>query len=130
MTKKDIVLTVVRSVLALGLFLISRANSFGYLALAGVLGAGQGTGMTAIQTSCVRMLPDEQRGVASGTYYVFSDVFQGLGPMFGGRFAELTSHGSAITYVPLYTLGSGILIFGLVIYLFYAGIKRRQGEPL
>ena len=117
-------------VCALGLFLISRANSFGYLALAGVLGAGQGTGMTAIQTTCVRSLPDAQRGVASSTYYVFSDVFQGLGPMFGGRFAELTSPGQTVTYVPLYTLGSGILIFGLIIYIIYASIRKKQGQPL
>ncbi len=115
----------------LGLFVIAQAHSFAYIALAGVLGAGQGTGMTAIQTTCVRSVPDSKRGVAGSTYFVFSDVFQGAGPMVGGRFAELTSPSpAAITYVPLYTLGSVILTFGLVLYIIYAGIRKKKGAPL
>ena len=40
---------------------------------------------------------------------MFADVFQGFGPMIGGRIAELTSPEGYIVYTPLYTLCASIM---------------------
>lgn len=112
----------------IGLLIIANAKSLPMFLCAAVLMAfGQGAAQPAFQTACVRSLPNEQRGIATSTYYVFADVFQGFGPMIGGSIATATSIGSTITYTPLYTIAAGVLAAGLVLFLLYINAQKKKG---
>ena len=113
------------------MLVVAYTTSFAGIALTAVLMAiGEGTSFGAFQTACVRAVPDEQRGVASSTFYLFMDVFQGGAPMAGGKIAELTSVGTQLTYTPLFAMSSWVMVLGLVIYIIYAGIQKKRGIRL
>ena len=114
-----------------GLLMIANARSLGILFVAaGFMAFGQGGAQPAFQSACVKALPNEQRGIATSTYYMFADVFQGFGPMIGGRIAELTSPEGHIVYTPLYTLCSSIMAAGLVLFMIYNYTQKKKGIVL
>jgi MFS family permease len=74
---------------AAGLWIISMAQSFVYLAAAGViLGLGYGIATPTIQTSVVRQVEPERHGAASATYFVGVDLSVVLGSVMMGNVAE------------------------------------------
>lgn len=97
-----------------GVLLIIFARSLPLLLLAAVLMAfGQGGGQPALQATCMRLLGPRHRGVATGTYYLFSDLVQGVAPTIGGVLIQ--SHGYTAAF------GVCVLLFacGLVVYIFH-----------
>jgi predicted MFS family arabinose efflux permease len=72
-----------------GLWLISMARSFAYLAVAGVImGLGYGISTPTIQTAVVRQVEPERQGAASATYFVGTDLSVVLGSVMMGNVAE------------------------------------------
>lgn len=104
---------------ATAMFLVSGAKGAAIIAVAGVLKAlGQGTAQPAIQTTCIKSLPDEKRGVAVSTFYVGADVGQGLGGAIGGVVAQ------SFGYTAMYS-GAGVLMLAaLAVYLVFARCKK------
>jgi predicted MFS family arabinose efflux permease len=74
---------------AAGLWIISMARSFVYLAAAGIiLGLGYGIATPTIQTAVVRQVEPERHGAASATYFVGVDLSVVLGSVMMGNVAE------------------------------------------
>ena len=97
----------------LGMQIISRTTSTVLIAAAGILMAfGQGGGSPALLGHAVKIVGAERRGVATSTYYIFLDVFQGIAPIIGGALVNATG-----TYKSPFLMASGLLAFGLLLYL-------------
>jgi predicted MFS family arabinose efflux permease len=74
---------------AAGLWIISMARSFAYLAVAGVvLGLGYGLATPTVQTAVIRQAAPERQGAASATYFVGTDLSVVLGSILMGNIAE------------------------------------------
>jgi len=110
---------------AAGLLVIVNARSLPMLLLATPLMAfGQGGGQPAIQAQCVKELDEQHRGVATSTYYIFADLFQGTGPIIGGFVADSFQSYSSPLYV-----SSGLLMVGLVLFLLLCAWRKKKGLP-
>lgn len=97
---------------AAALACIALSRSFGAIAAAAVLRAvGQGAGQPSIQAECIRILGRERSGVATSTYYIGNDVFQGFGSMVGG--AVLAAFG----YSALYLAGCAVSMIGFAYFV-------------
>lgn len=105
----------------MGILMIAFANKLWMILLAApFIAFGQGGGQPAIQAECIRVLGKEKRGVATSTYYIFADVFQGLGPVAGGFLADEFG-----VEMPFY-FSAGILALGFLLFLYLHGIKKRK----
>ena len=70
---------------ALAFYLISIANSLWMFLLAAFVSAfGYGAASPAIQTLCMKCVPDNRRGAASSSYFVSSDLGNLIGPVMAG----------------------------------------------
>lgn len=70
---------------AAAMILLGLAGSLWAILAAAVLKAlGQGAGQPALQAECISRAGKGRSGVASSTFYIGADVFQGLGPALGG----------------------------------------------
>lgn len=104
---------------ATAMFLVSGAKGAAVIAVAGALKAlGQGTAQPAIQTTCIKSLPDEKRGVAVSTFYVGADVGQGLGGAIGGTVAQ------SFGYTAMYCGAGALMLTALAVYLVFARHKK------
>lgn len=99
-----------------GFLLLWRANSVFLFAAASVVKTlGVGLARPAIQAACLKAVPAERRGSASSTYYIGSDIGQGVSPTIGGWIVDKTGnndYGAAFAWytIPLFL---GALIYGL-----------------
>ena len=101
-------------IMALGLFLLSQANTSWMLLLsAGLLGLGYGNVQSVCQTVAVKSASLERMGFATSTFFIFLDAGLGFGPYFIGialnviGYAELylySSIGAALCIVVYYLL--------------------------
>ena len=108
---------------AAALFLICGAKTIWAILLASVLKAlGQGSGQPALQAECIKRLDTNQRGLATSTFYVGSDVANGLGPIIGGML--VTSFG----YAKLFEINGFLLIAAFVGYYLYTKSLQRKKE--
>ncbi len=97
---------------AAGLLFIGYLSSFWVMIAGAVLTSlGSGSGQPSIQAECVKRMPENRRGVAISTYFIFADVFQGLGPLIGGAIAD------ARGYTFTYNVCAAVLIGGLALFL-------------
>ncbi|MBR0107422.1 MAG: MFS transporter [Lachnospiraceae bacterium] len=117
---------------AVALLLIANVRAvWMFIPIAVLMGCGQGTAMAALQAACIRALPDEQRGVATSTYFVLLDIFQGFGPMAGARLTAAVSIGLlAANYRPMYSLTACVFIAGIFAFALYSAHRTRRGDPL
>lgn len=100
---------------AAAMLLIGNCSVLWMILLASVLKAlGQGCGQPAIQAECLKKLGAERRGVATSTFYVGSDVANGVAPVVGGFIAEGGGYSSVFSF------GAVILIAAFVGYAVYA----------
>ena len=83
---------------------------------------GQGSAQPSLQAGCVNYMGRDRAGVATSTYYLFSDVGQGIGPMLGG--VIIGSMAGAAGYETLYWLCAGLMLLNL---FFIAGFFRKHG---
>lgn len=81
------------AVYAAGLTVLSQAGGTPALLLAGgLVGAGFGTLMPAVQAAVVRLARGRRVGMAVSTYYLFLDVGTGLGPLGLGLLIAAADH--------------------------------------
>lgn len=100
---------------ALGLVMITRAKSLPFLLAACPLMAfGQGGGQPAIQAQCIKDVGPQRRGVATSTFYIFADFFQGAGPIVCGVIAQATNSYASAYYAAALLLLAGLLLFVLL----------------
>jgi predicted MFS family arabinose efflux permease len=105
------------------MFMVAGAKGAVIIAVAGVLKAlGQGSAQPAIQTTCIRRLPDEKRGVAVSTFYVGADVGQGLGGAIGGTVAE------SFGYTALYGGAGVLMLVALAAYLVFDKFQKKAAQ--
>lgn len=72
-------------IMAIGLFLLSQANSSWMMLLsAGLLGLGYGNVQSVCQTVAVKSVSIERMGFATSTFFIFLDAGLGFGPYFIG----------------------------------------------
>lgn len=107
------------------MFLVAGARGTAAIAVAGILKAlGQGTAQPAIQTACIKQLPEEKRGVAVSTFYVGADVGQGLGGAIGGTVAQ------SFGYTAMYCGAGAMMLTALAVYLIFASAQtKRMVQP-
>lgn len=108
-----------------GLMLLANARSGWMVLLAAPLMAfGQGGGQPAIQAQCIKEVGADRSGVATSTYYIFLDLFQGIGPIAGGFVAQ-----AAGTYSAAFYVAAGLLLAGLAAFMLLCAVRRRRGLP-
>ncbi|MCI8467991.1 MAG: MFS transporter [Eggerthellaceae bacterium] len=89
--------------------------------LAGALmGAGQGSALSALQAESVRGVAPHELGRASNTFYIGTDIGMGVGPMAAG--VVLQQFGVAVMFLAC----SALVALAMVVLL--AGGTRREGE--
>lgn len=74
---------------ALSFFIISIADTLPLFLTAAVISAfGYGAAQPAVQTLCMKCVPEERRGAASSTSYIGQDLGNLCGPIIAGAVAE------------------------------------------
>ena len=102
---------------------IATASSLTAILLAAPLMAfGQGGGQPAAQAYCVKKLGLGRQGVATSTYYICADLFQGTGPIIGGFVVE----GAGGNYAAAFYAAAALLVPGLACFLALDGLERKK----
>lgn len=110
---------------AAAMLLISRASAIWMIYLAAVLKAlGQGSGQPTLQAECLKRLGPSKRGLATSTFYVGSDVANGLGPIIGAFVVEKAN------YAASFDLSAVILAVAFVGYFVYTHRSASHKAPL
>ena len=82
-----------------GTIMIGSSNALIWFLIAAVIQAfGQGMVQPSVQAECLKRADPSRMGTASGTYYLSSDVGQGIGVMLGGYISQLWGY-SVMYYV-------------------------------
>lgn len=107
---------------AAAMIMIAKASSTYHIIFSAVFNAiGQGIAMPALQAECFRKLP-EQRGVATSTLYIGSDIAQIIAPILGGTISSI--FGYEVTF---FSTGVVMIItFAvLIIYVITAKMSKK-----
>ena len=89
--------------------------------LAGAIKAvGHVGGQISLQSACVKKVDESRVGVASSTYYIGADIGNGLGPIWGGKVAELSGYSSSF-----YAM-SGVFGVGCIIFIVYELLHKNN----
>jgi len=125
MDKKGIRVTVLPGLIltAFSMFIIGRSTSLIIILVTGVIRSiGQGAAQPSLQAGCINRVGPEKSGVATSTYYLGGDVFQGIGPMLGGVIiGRITGIAGFRTLFDL----SGIIMLCALIFFF---LVTRKGK--
>ncbi len=100
---------------------IGGAASLAVIVVAAVFqAAGQGMAQPGIQAECIRRMTPERRGTASSTYFMCSDIGQGMGTMVAGAASDALGYGA--TYYGI------AVIFFLGALACWAAAAREKGK--
>lgn len=103
-----------------GFLMMFRITGVWLLAAAVVLKTiGTGIVRPALQAECIKTVPPERRGAASSTFYIGSDVGQGLSPWLAGGIVDSTGGD--------YGLAFGALSIPLAFSCLLYAVFRRKG---
>ncbi len=103
-------------VFALGVFLLSRSyHGYELLLAAALVGLGFGAIQSSTQAIAVQITPLHRLGLANSTYFMFSDIGMGIGPLLVGFIIPF------IGYRGMYTVVSGVALACLFIYYLVHG---------
>lgn len=83
---------------------------------------GQGSAQPSLQAGCVNFMGKDRAGVATSTYYLFSDIGQGIGPMLGGL--VVGSIAGAAGYETLFYLCAILMFLNLFFIMWF--FRNRQ----
>ena len=111
------------AIFAIGLLVLSQANSGWMLLLAGALiGLGFGNIQSGTQAIAVKASPPHRMGMATSTFFIALDAGLGFGPYFIGLLIPLTG------FSTLYLILSGVVLF--TIFLYYVMNGRNEQKQL
>jgi MFS family permease len=106
---------------ATAMALLGLASSLWLIIAAAVLKAlGQGAGQPALQAECISRAGKGRSGVASSTFYIGADIFQGIGPAIGGAISS--SFGFETMF---YLCGATIALALVVAFLYFRRGSRK-----
>ncbi len=112
-------------VYSIGILILAKAKSLLPCLVSAVFkGIGQGNGTPAIQAESVKTLSPGRSGVAISTCFIGQDIGNAVGPIFASFIVKKTS------YENMFLIYSGLLIVGLIIYLFSNLYKKRKGKSI
>lgn len=104
----------------IGLLTLSQAyHSFTLLLAAVLIGLGFGVVQSCGQAITVKVTPPHRLSLANSTYFIFIDVFIGLGPFITGLIISFTG------YRGMYICAAIVAFFCLFLYYFLHGHKAR-----
>lgn len=107
---------------ALAMFMVAGAQSFGVILAAGFIKAlGQGTGQPSIQAHAVQRLGKARSGVAISTCYIGQDMCQGIGPTIGGAVA------SSFGYGTMFAASGVLLLMCMALFFFLRRYEKSKG---
>lgn len=109
---------------AVAMVVLSKSASLTMLLVAASLkAAGQGGGGVSLQAECMKKAGADRSGVAASTFYIGSDIGQGVGPAIGG--AVSSAFGCPTAFVC-----TGVLLCaGLVLFNVYQKKQAREATP-
>lgn len=108
-------------IFAIGMFLLSQANStFLLLLAAAVIGLGYGNFQSCTQALAIKVTPPHRMGLANSTYFICLDLGLGLGPVLLGYLIPL------LGYRGLYLALAGWILIAIVIYFVLHGRKDKE----
>jgi MFS family permease len=97
------------SLFAVGMLLLSQANSGMMVLVAGVImGVGYGALLPCFQTLAMKLAPEHRRGSATGTFFLLFDLGYGLGSYFMGLISSFTDYRMMYVVAGIITLLSAI----------------------
>lgn len=124
MDKKGIRVTVLPglAVTACSMFILGRSTSLVLILVTGILRSlGQGAAQPSLQAGCINRVGTDRSGVATSTYYLGGDIFQGIGPMIGG--VIIGAIAGAAGFRMLFDISGILMICALV---FFAFVTRKE----
>jgi MFS family permease len=106
------------SIFAAGMLLLSQANHAITLLSAGVLiGLGFGNFLSCAQAISIKMVPLNRLGLATSTFFIFTDLGLGAGPFVLGSLIPCTG------YRGLYLMMAILILATIILYYFLHGRK-------
>lgn len=109
--------------------LLSRAIGLASVMAASVIyGVCAGTAMPIIQSTVLRTVSEEKKGVATSTRMIGGDVGLMAGNMLMGTVASLNGDSYRMSYMIMVPLAAATLVFILVYFALYN--KKHEGNPL
>lgn len=123
MDKKGLPIVLVPSYLlaSLGVVLLGSASSLLIVLLSAILiSFAQGAGQPSLQATCLKRFGTEKAGVATSTFYLGSDIGQGVGPIIGGAIT------AAYSYSTMYYFSGALLIVGAIIFIGYNSYLKKS----
>ena len=125
MDKKGIRVTVLPglALTASSMFILGRSTSLILIIITGVLrSVGQGAAQPSLQAGCINKVGTGRSGVATSTYYLGGDIFQGIGPMIGG--AVIGAVAGIAGYRTLFDLSGVLMLCALVFFILVTGKEK------
>lgn len=108
------------------MFLLGISRSLPVILLTGILRSlGQGSAQPSLQVGCISRCGQGRSGVATSTYYLGGDVFQGTAPMIGG---VLIGRSAGLEGYRLMFWMCGVLMAAAL--LWYIGIEWKNRKSL
>ena len=111
----------------ISMIMLGRATTLGVILISGAIRSlGQGAAQPSLQVGCINRCGQERCGVATSTYYLGGDIFQGTAPMIGGliigRVAGIEG------YMLSFDLAGVLLVIAFVFFLYieFFGNKSKQ----
>ncbi|HJA64754.1 MFS transporter [Lachnoclostridium sp. An169] len=127
MDKKGIRVAVVPGLIltACSMFILGVSRTLPLILLTGVIRSlGQGAAQPALQAGCINEVGIDRSGVATSTYYLGGDIFQGIGPMIGGFIVEAIA--GAAGYTAIFAICGIFQLCALGYFVFVTGRKKAE----
>jgi MFS family permease len=112
-------------IFAIGMFLFSHSyHGYVLLLAAALVGLGFGAIQSSTQAIAVKITPPHRLGLANSTYFMFSDIGMGIGPLMIGFIIPF------IGYSGMYTVVAIIALACLLFYYLLHGKTAKSGEQV
>ena len=106
---------------ALGFLILSMSHDAVLLLISAIfIGLGYGTIIPSAQAIAIQQSPKKKIGLATSTFYMFTDFGAGIGPVLLGLIIPLTGYRS------LYVIMAILVVFATVLYFALHGKKATQ----
>ena len=129
MDKRGIRVAVVPGLIltACSMFILGASRTLPLILLTGVIRSlGQGAAQPALQAGCINEVGIDRSGVATSTYYLGGDIFQGIGPMIGGFVVEAIAGASG--YTAIFAICGVFQLCALGYFILVTGKKKAERE--